>query len=348
MNILILLALLSAAAGLPNPAPQTPRILIGVPPVPVVSGEVWLIANRWGAYPGLLVATIDNGELHVRNGVEFPQYWDQAFDYKVLVAVSSHPTPPPSSLSEDYAYGVGDQPPAYLHPYPDIYLSPPLAKEGLGKNWQRGLEALGQTSGDALVLPPPARHTLRLEYPDGKPFAGAHVNPMLYGSSENHCGVPVGIFLGSFTTDSKGEIHFTATSSALALYNGYFQQTAGGLAGTMFTYQTYVIVGAREDITVKRLWKLPEYDYVLSLNAPDNHTIAHARLTACDNFEGCGAGCGPVQGPASDEHGVLRFRHQDLRAERSLTLVNASGQTRDLSTQEMSQLLTSHRLDLVW
>lgn len=323
------------------------RVLVGMPPAPVTSGKIWLIANRWGAYPGVLVATVRNGQLHTRQAVQFPPYWEQAYNYKVLVALSSRPTGPTLSLSHDFAYGTVGRP-KYLEHFPLIYLSAPLPPRDLGKNWEQAFQKMGHVSGNALILPPPKRRTIRLEYPDGKPFVAAVVHVSMFGSRENHCGVPVGIELGSFRTDTDGEISFVATDSSLALDAGYYERESGGPAGTRFNFVPNVIVGAGPHFTLKRLWKLPKYEYVLHLRTKDGHPVAHARLTACDNFDGCGATCGPVQAPESSALGVIRFRQQDLRETRSLTLVNAEGKHRKLTESEMNELLTEHRIRLVW
>ena len=344
----ILLAVVLGIMGLPGRAEPPTRILIGEPPAPVVAGEVWLIANRWGAYPGLLVGTIRDGELQVRPNSEFPRYWGQASDYKVLVAVSGQPVDMPHSQSEDHAYGTVGRP-EYLERFPVIYLSPPLPARNLGKDWEDALWEMGRPAGNTLVLPPPTPRTLRLIYPDGKPLAGTELHVSLYGSSENHCGVAVGIDLGGFTTDANGEISLLATNSALALNRGYFVESTGGPAGTMFSLMPDLIIGADQHITVKQLWTLPSYEYVLQLQTQDKRPIVHARLTACDNPDGCGAGCGPLYLiPESDESGVIRFRYQDLRELQSITLVDAAGQKRNLTNPEMRELLTAHRLHLTW
>lgn len=348
MKLPILLAAVLGMTGLPGRAAPPARILIGEPPAPVVAGEVWLIANRWGAYPGLLVGTIRNGELEVRENVEFPRYWEQAFDYKVLVAVSSRPVEMPQSLSEDSAY-VAFSRSEYLKRFPVIYLSPPLPARNLGKDWEDALQEIGRPAGNTLVLPPPIRRTLRLVYPDGRTLAGTELHVSLFGSGRNHCGVAVGIDLGGFTTDANGEISFVATNSSLARNRGYFAESTGGPAGTMFTAMDDVILDGGQHITVKRLWTLPTYDYVLRLRTRDNRPVVHACLTACDNFDGCGVGCGPLaMGTESDESGVIAFHSQDLRELRTITVVGAAGQKRNLTNPEMRELLTAHRLHLTW
>jgi hypothetical protein len=216
-------------------------------------------------------------------------------------------------------------------------------------NWEEALQALGHTSGDVLTLPPPARRSIRLEFLNGKPFVDAEVPVSMYGSNENHCDAPVGIDLGLFTTDTNGEISLVTTNSPLALSTGYYEQQRGGPTGTMFTLVPYLIVDADQNITVKRLWELPRYDYVVWIRESDNQPVAHAHFAACNNFDGCGEGCGPLSGaPESNVLGVIRFRHEDLREMRSLTLVNAGGQRRDLTDSEMNELFRTHQLHLVW
>jgi hypothetical protein len=312
-----------------------------------VTGEAWLVANRWGAYPGVLVATIRNGKLEARRSVQFPQYWEQAYDFKLLLAVADQSVGPPESLVEDFAYGtVG--PPEYLKRFSTIYLSPPLAKEKLGKDWPAALEQIGHLVGSDLVLAAPTRRMIRLLYPDGRPLAGATVPVSLYGSSQNHCGVAVGVNLGVFTTDADGEVSVVAPDSSFALSIRYFETEAGGPAGNAFFLKQAVIVGGEPVITVKRLWTLPQHDYVLRLRTANNEPIAHAHLTACMNFDGCGAGCGPMRAPESDESGTIRFREEDLRVMRSFTVVSQEGKERNLTDPEMHQLLSTYELNVRW
>lgn len=118
-TLIVLVAMFGPLRGIAGPA----RIFFGDTAHPVVAGEAWLIANRWGAYPGVLVATIRNGQLEVRQSVQFPQYWEQAYDYKLLLAVADRPVGPPASLVEDFAYTAGGEP-EYLKRFSTIYLSP--------------------------------------------------------------------------------------------------------------------------------------------------------------------------------------------------------------------------------
>jgi hypothetical protein len=348
VNLSVVLLILTTLMGLSNRTPRPTRILAGAPPAPVVSGEIWLIANRWGAYPGVLVATITNGDLHAREGIQFPPFWEQAFSYKVLLAVSNRPAASVPTLYQDSAYQVSGRP-QYLNRFSDIYLSSPLTAKRRGTNWEEALQALGHTSGDVLTLPPPARRSIRLEFLNGKPFVDAEVPVSMYGSNENHCDAPVGIDLGLFTTDTNGEISLVTTNSPLALSTGYYEQQRGGPTGTMFTLVPYLIVDVDQNITVKRLWELPRYDYVVWIRESDKQPVAHAHFAACNNFDGCGEGCGPLSGaPESNVLGVIRFRHEDLREMRSLTLVNAGGQKRDLTDSEMNELFRTHQLHLAW
>jgi hypothetical protein len=326
---------------------QPARIFLNDTAHPVVAGEAWLIANRWGAYQGVLVATIQNGKLEARPSVQFPQYWEQAFDYKLVLAIADQRVGPPGSLVEDFAYGtVG--PPEYLKRFSAIYLSPPLPVKQLGKDWPTALERIGHLTGSDLLLASPIRRTIRLIYPDGRPLASVQVPIRLFGSSANHCGVAVGISLGMFTTNVDGEIAVVAPRSSLTLGIHYFESESGGPAGKAFIGKQDVIIDSEPVITVKQVWTLPQHDYVVCLRTTNNQPIAHAHLTACTNLDGCGAGCGPIGAPESDASGTIRFREEDLREMGSLTVVRADGKERNLTDSEMHDLLTTYQLNLRW
>jgi hypothetical protein len=314
---------------------------------PVVAGEAWLVADRWGAYPAVLVATIGDGKLDARQGVEFPKYWEQAFDYKILLAIADQPVSLPTSLVQDFVYSTSARP-QYLEHFSTIYISPPLAAAKLGTNWPTALEQIGHLSGSDLILPPPKRREIRLLYPDGRPLQTTQVPVTLYGSNENHCGVAVGIPLGIFSSNADGELSFVATNSALALSIQYFELSTNGPAGKTFSLEQDVIIGREPIITVSRLWTLPEHEYVLRLRTANNQPIAQAHLTACMNFDGCGAGCGPIRAPKSDVSGQIRFRAEDLRQMRSITVVSAQGKKRDLTDSEMRELLLTYQVNLRW
>jgi len=295
LTLLVLLAIGGPLEGLAQPL----QIFFGDSTHPVVSGEAWLIANRWGAYQGVLVATIQNGTLEARPSVQFPPYWEQAFDYKLLLAVADQPVGAPASLVEDFAYGtVG--PPEYLKRFSTIYLSSPLPPEKLGKDWPTVLQQVGHLTESDLVLVAPVRRTIWLVYPDGRPLVSAQVPIRLYGSSQNHCGVAVGIDLGIFTTNVNGELALVAPNASLALSMMYFETEADGPAGEVFSPKQGVIVGSEPVTTVKQLWTLPQHEYVVRLRTTKNQPISHAHLSACMNFDGCGAGCGPISAPESD------------------------------------------------
>lgn len=345
-RVITLIFLLSMFRPLSGVA-QTAQICFGDPAHPVVAGEAWLIVNRWGAYQGVLVATIRHGTLEARPSVQLAQYWEQAYDYKLLLAVADHPVAPAASLVEDFAYTVGEAP-EYLRRFSTIYLSPPLAAEKLGRDWPAALEQIGHLAGTDLVLPPPRRRTIRLLYPDGRPLGGQTVPISLYGSSENHCGVAVGIKLGVFTTNADGEVSVVAPRSPLALLMSYYEMKPGGAAGNAFFFNQDVIIGSEPVITVKRLWTLPQHDYVLHLRTAENQPIPYAHLTACMNFDGCGAGCGPIRAPESDSSGTIRFREEDLRELRSITVVSKDGKERNLTGPEMRDLLLTCELSLIW
>ena len=345
MAFLVLsLAMFGPLRGMAQPA----RIFFGDSMHPVVSGEAWLIANRWGFDQGILVATIREGKLEARETAQFPPHWEQGFDYKLLLAVSAKLAEPPKSVETDDAYGWFDRWPEYLKSFSTVYVSAPLAAEKRGKDWATALRQMGHLADRDLILPLPTRRKICLLYPDGQPLAGARVLLSSYGSSENHCGVAVGITLGALTTNADGEISVIATYAPVALTRGYFDEEAGGPAGTAFALRENMIIGGDPVTTVKRLWTLPEHDYLLHLRTVGNQPITHARLTACMNFDGCGAGCGPIRAPESDASGTIRFREEDLRKMRSLTVVSQEGKERNLTDSEMRELLTTYQLNLRW
>lgn len=326
---------------------QPSRIFLKDLAHPVVAGEAWLVADRWGAYPGVLVAIIHDGKLQVRQGIQFPKYWEQAFDYKVILAIADRPIALPTALVQDFAFLTSTRP-EYLEHFSTIYISPPLTSAKLGTDWPTAVERIGHLSGTDLILPPAERRKIRFVYPDNRPLQATQVPVALYGSGKNHCGAALGIPLGIFTTNAQGELSFIATDSALALSIRYFEVSANGPAGESFSSKEDVIIGRVPTTTVSRMWTLPEREYVLRLRTANNQPIAHAHLIACINFDGCGAGCGPIRATESDASGQMRFRAEDLRRMRSITVVNADGTKRDLTNPEMRELLLTYQLNFRW
>ena len=324
------------------------RVFIGDSAHPVVSGEAWLVANRWGAYPGVLVATIKNGKLQPRMHVQFPEYWDQASDYKLLLALADRTVGPAASMYEESAYGADEKRPEFLRGFKTVYLSPPIPGNQLGRDWPAALDGIGHRTGSNLLLPLPVRRTIRLLYPDGTPLANSRMQALLFGSDWNHCGGDAGIDMGSFTTNHKGELDIVAPAAPLALLTSYYKVENGGPAGMAFFLEEGLIVGGEPAINVKELWTLPQHDYVVRLRTAGNQPIAHARLNACMNLDICGDGCGPIPVPDSDASGAIRFRHEDLREMNGLTVIRADGKKRDLTNSEMHDLLTTYHLDLRW
>jgi len=357
---ILLLATAVPLSGTEHPA----RIFFGDSKHPVVSGEAWLIANRWGVYQGILVGTIQEGKFAERKNIELPQYWEQAVDYKLLLAISDDPAKAPTSFETDEPYGFIAPPagttrwPEYLKQFRTVYLSMPLAAERRGKDWDNALKGLGNLVGDELVLPRPSQHTIRFLYPDGKPLAGTKVSVSLFGSDANHCGVALGIWLGEFISNADGEIQVIATNSPLEFGVAYFKEVARGPTGTGIVYGDEPIVSSEQQITVKRLWTIPEHTYVFDLRTAENQPIAHAHLEGCwVEPPGCVVpSCeplgysegGPEQAPESDESGVIQFRHRDLRLLDGITVIDALGHKRSLTKSEMRELLTTYHLNVVW
>ena len=341
---------LLALLCLPAPAyAQALRVFFGDSAHPVVSGEVWLVANRWGAYPGVLVATIHGGQLQVRAEIAFPLYWEQAFDYRVLLAVSNKPGQSSRSYQEDFAYTATSGPQDFLKTFSAIYASDPLPPAHWGRDWESTLEKMGSLTSTGLVLPLPLKRTIRLLHPDGTPLISAIVPVALYGSSQNHCGAAVGVWLGTYATNAAGELCLTATAAPLMLVQFYWSEEPGGPTGTALAGRGDLDVGTEQEITVRKLWTVPEYDYVISLHFGSEPPSGHFRLDGCLFDAGCGSGCGPLPevGPL-DRSGSFRFRAHDLRQWRSLSVVSGDGTERKLTDDEMRELLTTHHVKVSW
>ncbi|HXZ80785.1 MAG TPA: hypothetical protein VEG30_12695 [Terriglobales bacterium] len=328
-----LLATLLPLHGIEHPL----KIFFGDEKHPVMSGEAWLITNRWGAYQAVLVGTIRKGRFEERKNIEFPQYWEQAFDYKLLLAISENAVEAPVSFETDAAYGWAAQWPEYLKHFRTVYLSTPLAKENRGEDWHTALRSLGHFVDGKLVLPRPSTRTIRFIYPDGKPLAGERLVVSLFG-----------IPLGEFVTNASGEINVIAPDSQLGVSVGYFEEVAGGPTGTAFASFNDLVVNKGHEVTVRRLWTLPEHDYMLQLHTPENQPIAAAYLDGCEFQPPCMGSCGPLRAPEADRSGTIRFRERDLRELRSITIVDAQGRKRDLTDSEMRELLTTYQLGVAW
>ncbi len=161
---------------------------------------------------------------------------------------------------------------------------------------------------------------------------------------------PGGIKIGDFGTDAQGEIFVVATNSQLALAHRYFVQEAGGVASVGFGLKTDLVIGREQEITVKQLWSLPQYEYVLHIRSASNEPLAGAHLSACLFDWPCGAGCGllPTGGGETDASGTIRFRSEDLRRIGRITVIDEAGKERNLSNSELRELLSTRRLNMVW
>jgi len=317
------------------------RICYGDPAHPLASGEVWVVANRWGDYPGVLVATIRAGCLVPGPQTARPPHWNDASNYKLIVAVSKVAASPKATIKElGYEMDVA--------PFVAVYLSPPFLSE-----WQTALEALGtKDAGGALVLPPPHRRTFRLIYPDGRPLRYAKIPVELFGSGWNHCGGAAGIPLGAFTTDGDGRLTVVATPGPLAFLREYWIPRENGPANGAWELDTSVITGGADEPVVSRMWTLPEFEYLVNIRTRGGKPVRGVRLEACLWRFPCGAGCGPLPpsngGLSTDANGQMRFRDEDLRRMGQVTAVDREGNRYTLTAPELATLLNDHRLTLLW
>jgi hypothetical protein len=332
--------------------PQPPaRVFFGDSGHPVASGEVWLIAHHWGRYPGVLVATIQNGT--IERVSEWKAKIDgaaQAREYKLLVAISDRLLPPRDLRETDDTYGVVK--PEFVKEFPYLYLSNPLGEAQQGQDWPEALNQMGiATNGHALTLPRPGRRTIRLLYPDSRPLAGRSIAVSLFGSSYNHCGFPAGVPAGEYRTDRNGRISFTAPPGPLALpETSYYEEESAGPAGVSFVLNGSVVTGPDADITLGKWWDLPSRIYLLTLRTSSGQPLKGAHLYGCLGNKVCGAVCGsiPVEGAVSNHLGLLRFESPDLRSMETIRVANAAKEERALSESDLRQLMTTRRLTLTW
>jgi hypothetical protein len=331
--------------------PPPARVLLGDSEHPVASGEVWLVAHEWGHYPGVLVATIQNGTLErVSEWFSKAEGREYADEYKLLVAVSDRSLPPRELRKTDEAYSMLK--PEFVKDFAYLYLSDPLGNTQQGQDWPTALSRMGiATDGRTLTLPLPRRRTIRLLYPDARPLAGKNIAVALYGSSNNHCGHPAGIPVGTYRTDRSGRVSFKATSGPLALAEtSYFEEESTGPAGVRFVLRGAVVTGAEADTTLRKWWDPPTRSYVLTLRTGAGQPLIGARLAGCFCNEVCGAVCGPipVKGAVSDHSGLLRFEAPDLRSMENIRVANAAKEERPLSESDLRQLMTTLRLTFTW
>lgn len=279
----------SALLAQPNPPI---RLCLGDSTHPAASGEVWLIAHEWGWYPAVLVATIRNGALDPVSAWEAKTTgWKNPFGYKLLVALSDRPLPPRDLRETDSAYIN----PEFVKQFPYLSLSDPLDENRQGHDWPAALTRMGVTTGpDTLTLPRPARRTIRLLYPDGRPLTGKNIAVSLFGSRDNHCGSPAGFPVGTYRTDAGGQISFQAPPEPLALIQPYYDEETAGPAGTAFVLQGDVVTGSEADIALRKWWDLPRQAYLLTLRSSSGQPLAGAQLSGCLRNNVCGATCGPI------------------------------------------------------
>ena len=206
------------------------------------------------------------------------------------------------------------------------------------------------TGPDTLTLLLPGRRTIRLLYPDGRPFAGVNIAVSLFGSTYNHCGFQAGLPVGTYRTDAAGRISFAASAGPLALPQSYYDEETGGPAGVRFVLQAGLVTGPEADITLRKWWDLPVRSYLLTLRAASRQPLTGVRLSGCLRNNVCGATCGPIplNGAVSGHSGLLRFESRDLRSMQTIRIANAAGEERTLSESDLRQLMTTHRLTFTW
>lgn len=341
--------LLAAAGCLAGQSGPPARVFLGDSAHPAASGEVWLVAHRWGYYPATLVATIRDGRLEPIPEPEPIELVEQADDFRLLVAVSDRRKPPRGLRTTDRAYG--DTEGGFFAEFPFVYLSDAIPKDRLGRDWPAVLNRMGRvTGGTALTLARPGRRSVRLLYPDGRPLAGEVIAVDLFATYNNHCGRPGGVHVGTFRTDSGGLIRFDAPLVPLVLHLSYHDEANSGPAGFSFVLKAGVITGSEADVTLRKWWELPRRPYVVTVRTRSGQPLPGARLTGCWRHEVCGAVCGPIPIPVavSDGAGLLRFEFFDLRAMETISVLDPAEEERPLGVSELREIMTTGRLTFTW
>ena len=276
-SFLVLWGLLAAAVAAPPPA-EVPPICLGDARDPVVYGEVWLVANGWGDYPGVLVATIHDGRLEPDLNIEYPECsgWAENCALAVGVAEKALPAGPKVVAA---AYGTG--PTELSRRFPLWYLSARIEEAERPADWTPALTALGRAEAGGVVLPRPEKRGLQLLYRDGRPLEGARVRVSLFGANNNHCGAALGFPLAEPVSDAQGRIAVTAPGGPLALSLNYYEEQPGGPAGTAYALRTDIVTAAERDITLQRIWTLAQRDYALTVRNAGGQPMAGVRLSGC-------------------------------------------------------------------
>ena len=336
------------ASGLADTSvPKLPRVFLGDTSHPVVYGEVWLVENGWGQYPGIRVAAIRDGRMEPDLSIEYPECSADGQACVLAVGVADKPPAGPELTEAGTAYGTG--PSELSQRFPLWYLSARIEEAEDPAGWAPALLAMGRAESDGVILPKPEKRTVRLLDPDGRPHAKALARVALFGANNNHCGAAVGFPLGEFVSDAKGQFTLTSTRGPLALSLPHFVEQSGGPAGTAYAPRNDIVTGPDTEITIKRLWTLPEREYTVTVRLAGGAPLAGVRLNGCLWDPPCGAPCGPVGGTAAtDSAGVARFRDRDLRSLRNLSLTDSSGKMMYLNLAELRELLTTGRVSVEW
>jgi hypothetical protein len=344
--MLALFGLLAAAVAAPAQV-GLPRVYLGDARHAVGYGEVWLVVNGWGHYPGILVGVIRDGSVEPELDSEYPECsnWGQSCTLAVGVAEKALAVAP---KTVDTAYGTG--PTELSRRFPILYLSARIEEAERPGDWAPVLISMGRAEAGGVVLPRPEKRTLRLLYPDGRPLSGARAQVALFGANNNQCGVAVGIPLGEAASDVQGRIVVTAPRAPLALHVSYYEEQPDGPAGTAYAGRTNIITGPEAEITLKRVWTLNQREYQLTVKRAGGEPVAGLSPSGCLWDPGCGVDCGPLggAGTVTDKAGMVRFRELDLRRLRNLWVSAAGGRPMFLSADELRELLSTGAASVTW
>jgi hypothetical protein len=336
--LLGLLSILSAYAE--SSAHKDYIISIGSSSEKVASGTIWLYSYSWYGLQKVQLATIKNGVAPVLlDAGKLKRELDpnpNTDGYVVAVQISEH----------------------------EWYRSPDIMPDLLWSNLSSAVNSLGRaitssTGEIQLILPPPTKRHITLLYSNGQAAANANIDLSIYLWDSNHCGFHRGLPLGTFHTDKTGTIELSAPLIALYLDEiRYYEKVGSGPAGVAYSHNVGLKTGPEENLVLKERWDLTDDDdlsedgelRVLTTNGRPRHNV---NIYGAWRTNTCGGG--DMIG-RTDFKGVAQIVLDPSIT--NLTLMvggpysaddpNAKDNSRDLSSDELRELFSQHKLTIRW
>jgi hypothetical protein len=335
-----LLGLLSILAAYGQSAAHKEyRISIGTPSKKVASGTIWLYSYSWYGLQRVQLATIKDGIAPLLSDVG-----------KLKDELDPHPN------TDGYvvAVQIGQH---------EWYRSPNIAPDALWSNLSSAVNSLGRattsSTGVQLILPPPTKRHITLLYPDGRAAANAKISRSIYLWDSNHCGFHEGLPLGTFLTDMTGTIKVSAQPVALYLDGiRYYEKVGSGPAGIAYSDNVGLKTGPEENLVLKERWNLTKDD---DLSEDSELRVLTANGRPRENVDVYGFWQGNTCGGAdrigrTDSKGVAQIVLNPSITNLQLMVggpysvgdPNAKDNSRDLTSDELRELFSKHKLTIRW